>query len=61
MLLCADDDELFSRRSALDLYDAFRPPKELVFMPGTHAEWRSPARWFRRMEAFLTEALGDRS
>ncbi len=57
LMLCADDDELFSRRSALDLYDAFRRPKELVFMPGTHAEWGSPARWFRRMEAFLREEL----
>jgi alpha-beta hydrolase superfamily lysophospholipase len=60
LLLCADRDEVFSRASALDLYDAFRPPKELVFMPGTHAEWASPARWFRRMEAFLRESLAGR-
>jgi alpha-beta hydrolase superfamily lysophospholipase len=57
LLLCADRDELFSRASALDLYDAFGPPKELLFMPGTHAEWRSPARWFRRLESFFREEL----
>lgn len=57
LMLCADRDETFSRASALDLYDAFEPPKELVFMPGTHAEWQSPARWFGRMEAFLRQSL----
>ncbi|HSG79701.1 MAG TPA: hypothetical protein VLD62_08985 [Acidimicrobiia bacterium] len=57
LMVCADRDEVFSRESALDLYDAFLPPKELVFMPGTHAEWGSPARWFRRMEVFLRESL----
>lgn len=57
LMLNADDDEIFSRRSALALYDALRPPKELVFLPGTHSEWRRPARWFHHMGEFLREAL----
>lgn len=57
LMLNADQDEMFSRRSALALYDAFRPPKEIVFLPGGHAAWRSPARWFHHMFAFLRESL----
>ena len=54
----ADRDEVFSREAALALFDAFRPPKEVCFLPGTHAVWRSPARWYRRLEAFFGEHLG---
>jgi fermentation-respiration switch protein FrsA (DUF1100 family) len=57
LMLNADDDEVFSRRSVLALYDALRPPKELVFLPGTHSEWRRPARWFHHMREFLRESL----
>jgi hypothetical protein len=57
LMLQADRDELFSRRSALALYDAFEPPKEITFFPGTHAEWRHPGQWDRRTFAFLSRAL----
>jgi alpha-beta hydrolase superfamily lysophospholipase len=57
LMLNADDDEIFSRRSALALYDAFGSPKEITFLPGTHSVWRSPARWFRLMFDFLWEPL----
>lgn len=57
MLLNADRDELVPREAAIALYDAFIGPKELVFMPGTHTEWRHAARWFRRLEAFFVDTL----
>ena len=50
-------DEVFSRESALALYDALRAPKEITFFPGTHAVWRSPKQWYRRIEGFLREHL----
>ncbi|MCJ7725700.1 MAG: alpha/beta hydrolase [Acidimicrobiia bacterium] len=53
LMLNADDDEIFSRRSALALYDAFRHPKEISFFPGRHARWRNPRQWNRRMWDFL--------
>lgn len=58
LMLNADDDEIFSRRSALALYDALRPPREIVFLPGRHARWRSPARWNHHMWGFVEEVLG---
>ena len=58
LVVCADSDEIFSRESAIDLYDAFGRPKELTFLPGAHAGWQSPARWFRRMETFFVDELG---
>jgi fermentation-respiration switch protein FrsA (DUF1100 family) len=57
LMVNADDDEVFSRESALGLYDAFRPPKEITFFPGGHTAWRSPAQWYRRIEHFLRETL----
>lgn len=57
LLLNADDDELVPREAAVALYDAFVGPKELVFMPGTHTEWRYAARWFRRLERFFGDTL----
>ena len=57
LLLNADEDEIISRHAAFALYDAFVGPKELVFMPGTHTEWKHAARWFRRLETFFEETL----
>jgi fermentation-respiration switch protein FrsA (DUF1100 family) len=57
LMINADEDEVFSRRSALALYDALLPPKEISFFPGRHAEWHSPAQWSRRMWAFLERVL----
>jgi fermentation-respiration switch protein FrsA (DUF1100 family) len=58
LMVNADRDEIFSRPSALALYDAFDPPKEISFFPGRHVLWRSPAQWYRRMEGFFREKLG---
>ncbi len=58
LMVNADNDEVFSRDSALALYDAFGSPKELSFFPGKHVEWESPAQWYRRMEGFLRRHLG---
>lgn len=57
-LLNADRDELFSRGAALALYDAFRPPKELVLFPGGHAHWDEPGRPYRIMLGFFRDRLG---
>jgi dienelactone hydrolase len=57
LMVNADADEVFTRDAALALYDAFRPPKEIVFFPGTHTVWRSPAQWYRRIERFLRDTL----
>jgi len=57
LMLNADADEVFPRDAALALYDAFRPPKEITFFPGTHAVWRSPAQWYRRLERFFRDTL----
>lgn len=57
LMVNADRDEVFSRESALALYDALRAPKEITFFPGTHAVWRSPKQWHRRIEGFLREHL----
>jgi dienelactone hydrolase len=57
LMLNADEDEVFSRRSAFALYDALRPPKEVTFLPGRHSEWRSPAQWHRRLLDFFGPAL----
>ncbi len=57
LVLNADEDELVPREAAIALYDAFKGPKELVLMPGTHTEWGQAARWFRRLECFFTETL----
>jgi len=56
LMLNADDDEVFSRRSALALYDALQHPKEISFLPGRHARWRSPGQWNRRMWDFVEHA-----
>jgi fermentation-respiration switch protein FrsA (DUF1100 family) len=61
LMVNADRDEIFSRASALALYDAFEPPKEISFLPGLHVMWRSPAQWYRRMEGFLRHHLGSRT
>lgn len=55
LMLNADRDEVFDRIAALDLYDAFEPPKALTFFPGTHAEWPRPAPVYRMMRDFLAE------
>jgi dienelactone hydrolase len=57
LMVNADGDEIFSRRAALALYDAFGVPKEITFFPGRHVDWRSPGQWYRRMEAFAREHL----
>lgn len=57
LMVNADEDEVFPRRSALALYDAFEHPKEITFFPGRHAVWRSPRQWFRRIEGFVADAL----
>ena len=49
LMVNADDDEIFSRRSALALYDALGEPKEITFFPGRHARWRHPRQWNRRI------------
>lgn len=59
LMLNADRDEIFSRRSALALYDALRHPKEISFFPGRHAVWRSPAQWTRRMWGFVEHVLSE--
>lgn len=56
----ADDDEIFSSRSAWALYDALSAPKEISFFPGRHGRWRSPHQWFRRIGGFLTDTVGGR-
>jgi pimeloyl-ACP methyl ester carboxylesterase len=53
LMLNADQDEIFSRRSAMALYDAFGHPKEISFFPGRHARWRKPAQWYQRMWDFV--------
>ena len=57
LMLQADRDEVFSRESAFALYDAFECRKEIAFLPGTHAEWRHPAQWNRRMRGFFEDVL----
>ena len=57
LLLNADEDEIVPRHAAVALYDAFVGPKELVFMPGTHTEWKHAAQWFRKLETFFEETL----
>ena len=57
LMLNADADEVVGREAALALYDAFRPPKEITFFPGTHGVWRSPAQWYRRLERFFRDTL----
>jgi alpha-beta hydrolase superfamily lysophospholipase len=57
LMVNADADQVFSRRAALALYDALRPPKEISFFPGTHAVWYSPKQWHRRMEGFFRQHL----
>jgi dienelactone hydrolase len=57
LMLNADADEVVDREAALALYDAFRPPKEITFFPGTHGVWRSPAQWYRRLERFFRDTL----
>jgi alpha-beta hydrolase superfamily lysophospholipase len=58
LMVNADADEVFDREAALALYDALAAPKEISFFPGSHAVWRSPAQWYRRMRTFLQETLG---
>lgn len=59
LMLQADADEVFSRDDAFGLYDALGTGhKEICFLPGTHAVWRRPAHWNRRMLAFVAETLG---
>ncbi len=55
LMLNADRDEIFDRVSALDLYDAFEPPKSLTFFPGTHAEWPEPGPVYAAMQRFLAD------
>ena len=60
LMLAADADELFPRRSAFALYAAFDPPKELSFLPGSHGEWRHPRQWNDRIVGFLARTLAPR-
>ena len=57
LVLNADRDEIVPREAAVALYNAFVGPKEQVFLPGSHTEWRHAARWFRRLEKFFEETL----
>ena len=57
LMVNADDDEIYPRPAVFALYDAFQPPKELVFFPGSHTRWSRPARWYRLMREFLTDHL----
>ena len=59
LMLNADDDEIFSRRSALALYDALGPPKEISFFPGQHSRWRNPRQWNRRMWDFVEHTCSE--
>ena len=53
LMMNADDDEIFSHRSAMALYDALGHPKEISFFPGNHSGWHSSAQWNRRMLGFI--------
>jgi dienelactone hydrolase len=61
LMVQADRDEVFSRASALALYDALTGRKEISFFPGTHSAWRHPGQWSRRMTAFFDETLRSRN
>ena len=58
LVLCAADDEIVPRAAALALHDAFVGPSQIVFLPGTHTEWRRAARWFKTIETFFVQTLG---
>lgn len=57
MMVNADADTVFNRRSAFALYDALAAPKELLFFPGTHAQWQRPGDRYQAMLAFLQRSL----
>ena len=61
LMMNADDDEVFSHRSAMALYDALGHPKEISFFPGRHSRWRSPAQWNRRMLGFFDDTFSTAS
>lgn len=63
LMLNADDDEIFSHRSAMALYEALDHPKEISFFPGRHAVWRNPRQWMRRQTEFVEHVFSgtDRS
>lgn len=61
LMMNADDDEVFSHRSAMALYDALGHPKEISFFPGGHSWWRSPAQWNRRMLGFIEHVCSTAS
>lgn len=53
LMVQAEDDEVVDRRSALALYEAFRCPKRLVVVPGTHHRWGHPAALYRLVVGHL--------
>jgi len=61
LMLNADDDGIFSHRSAMALYDGLGHPKEISFLPGGHSRWRSPAQWNRRMLGFAEHVFSTAS
>jgi dienelactone hydrolase len=60
LLVNADGDEFFDQASVTTLYQAFGGSQELLQFPGTHGDWRHPARRYRAMFDFLRAHLaGD--
>jgi dienelactone hydrolase len=57
LMMNADGDEVFDRAAAFALYDAFPGRKQIVFFPGTHADWSEPAARYRMMLGFLRAEL----
>jgi fermentation-respiration switch protein FrsA (DUF1100 family) len=53
LMVNADHDEHFSRRSAFDLFEAFGSPKELIFFEGSHTNWPRPQPVYDRMLDFV--------
>lgn len=58
LMMQADQDEVFDRAAAFELYDAFTCPKQIVFFPGTHDSWRQAATRYRTIVAHLRGRLG---
>jgi dienelactone hydrolase len=55
LMMNAHQDEAFSRKSAMDLFDAFGSPKMLTFFEGTHVVWPHPKLVYDRLLAFFLE------
>lgn len=57
LMVQAEADEVFDRRSALALYDAFTCPKRMVVVPGSHDRWEHPAALYRLIVDHLRGAV----